>query len=263
MSKSSVIVYEGPSHLIDRSGNTPSGNIFVVLSGLRDPSTNRKTGPMIQTWILPVGEFPSVRTAAAYRVCGDCEMESACYVNRITLSGFYQRFNQLPRVDFMQLSARERDRLLGSAAIRLGAFGNPSAMPLELAEALIEGRNHTSYDAMWRTIDPAWARVSMASCSSAEDAIEAWSRGWRVFLTLPDDTKQARAEIVKVKAAGATGLMCRFYSSELQCYACRDCSGQVKEHRASVILNPLHGPRTRRVAYHRMRDQRSTLPIIQ
>lgn len=48
--------------------------IMVCLSGLKKPSENRKTGPMVHAWILPVAEpmQVAVKTGLDAAVCGGC-----------------------------------------------------------------------------------------------------------------------------------------------------------------------------------------------
>jgi hypothetical protein len=48
--------------------------IMVCLSGLKTPSSNRKTGPMVHAWIVPVAEpmQVAVKSGLDASVCGSC-----------------------------------------------------------------------------------------------------------------------------------------------------------------------------------------------
>ena len=71
-----VVVYEGPSEL----NGAP---IVAIITGLVTPSTNTKTGPMAQLWILDATTEPhvAVKTGEDESVCGDCPARNKwCYV---------------------------------------------------------------------------------------------------------------------------------------------------------------------------------------
>ena len=50
--------------------------IVAILTGLRSPSANRKTGAMAQLWILSADESPvdASQSGADASVCGDCPL---------------------------------------------------------------------------------------------------------------------------------------------------------------------------------------------
>src|SRR6185436_15195318 len=62
-----VVLYEGPSR-IDKQP------IVVIAIGLNDPSTNSKTGGMIQVYILrsDVSPLEALRTGKDVSICGAC-----------------------------------------------------------------------------------------------------------------------------------------------------------------------------------------------
>lgn len=62
-------LWRGPSRL---TGDP----VVCLVTGLQAPSSNAKTGPMLQTWILAQDEAPHVAQAsgADEAVCGDCPM---------------------------------------------------------------------------------------------------------------------------------------------------------------------------------------------
>jgi hypothetical protein len=64
-----VIIYEGPS-VID------GAPIVAIATGFKSPSSNDKTGTMIQVWILRADIAPheAQKTGADESICGDCPM---------------------------------------------------------------------------------------------------------------------------------------------------------------------------------------------
>jgi hypothetical protein len=64
-----VILYEGPS-VID------GAPIVAIATGFKSPSSNDKTGTMIQVWILRADIAPheAQKTGADESICGDCPM---------------------------------------------------------------------------------------------------------------------------------------------------------------------------------------------
>ena len=64
-----LVLWEGPSRL-------DGAPIVVIATGMRRGSSNEKTGPMVQTWIMRQDEAPHVaqRTGSDASVCGDCPL---------------------------------------------------------------------------------------------------------------------------------------------------------------------------------------------
>ena len=91
MLKNSYVVWEGAS-LIDGSP------IVLILTGFINHTSNRKTGKMIQSWILQQKIVP---TSAAKRgfdrgICGNCPMKlsqlGSCYVNLAVTNNIYRKY---------------------------------------------------------------------------------------------------------------------------------------------------------------------------
>src|SRR6056297_2847329 len=124
-------VYRGPSAL-------GGGDVVGILSLA---SRNRKTGNMAQLWILPADRSPldALQAGENHGACGDCPLQGVydggagrmtgrvCYVNvgqapagvwRAFRAGRYPRYRR--RVDA---------ELLADRSIRLGAYGDPAALP--------------------------------------------------------------------------------------------------------------------------------------
>lgn len=164
-----MIAYEGPSLLDD----TPIA--LILTSG----STNRKTGTMIQSWIIPAtGNL--LDKDADLSVCGDCALrEGACYVTKFFAPRNVQKTYQ--RGGYEQLTpANIRNEIL-----RIGSWGDPAALPFDvwanlLRRTTLPGK-FTGYTHQWRTCDPAFATICMASVESLEDAALAHAMGYKTF----------------------------------------------------------------------------------
>src|SRR5687767_850338 len=71
-----VVLYSGPSEL-------DGSPIVAIMTGIRRGSSNTKTGPLLQTWILRSDLSPetAAKTGADRSICGDCALrDGACYV---------------------------------------------------------------------------------------------------------------------------------------------------------------------------------------
>src|SRR5262245_24533883 len=132
-----AILYQGPSRL----NGEP---IVVIATGLVHPSINRKTGPMVQTWILRSDTHPveAVHSGDDSAICGDCPLRPLnargtggpmCYVRKETGPGAIYRAYQAG--SYPRISARAI-RQLATSPIRFGAYGDPGAAPLEIWRTL-------------------------------------------------------------------------------------------------------------------------------
>jgi hypothetical protein len=185
-----VVIWEGPSPV-------DGAPIAFIATGLARPSKNVKTGDMIQTWILRADMSPmdALRTDADESVCGTCPLRGtlradgkrdgrACYVNvgraPSSIWRAYQR-GTYPRVTPEQAAV-----IFNGRPVRLGSYGDPAMVPFEVVERALVGAAHwTGYSHQWRTTDPRWAGLLMASCDSADDLRVARKQGWRSFVVVP------------------------------------------------------------------------------
>ena len=173
------ILYEGPS-LIDESP-------IVAVATMR--STNRKTGDIPQIWILRADIRPgeAARTGEDKGICGDCPLRGdsaqkrhrSCYVvvGRAPTSVWvtYQRGG------YRRLTLRQAAHLFSGMIVRLGAYGDPAAVPLEVWESVLSrAARWTAYTHQWRQ-GFALSHIAMASVESDDDAKAAIAMGYRVF----------------------------------------------------------------------------------
>ncbi len=225
-----VIVWRGPSIF---TGNP----VQVLLSCLNpsSPSRNWKTGPMIQATILPVGVNPTrgFGTLAERDTCGACRLTGAgaarvCYAAmHAWLTG--RSAEGAPVVDLA-----EAVRLLGNRPLRIGAYGDPAAVPTEVWRGLVDGASHwTGFTHAWRTCDQALAQWVMASVDGPAEQREAAALGWRTFRIRHPGGELALGEVP-----------CANESSGVQCIKCALCKGNASG--AANVVITVHGLGSRR-----------------
>lgn len=152
--------------------------IVAIATGLTRTSQNTKTGDMIQIWILPrwISPARALDYGADASVCGSCPLRSgACYVRIHTPLSVWRAYHRHPRRHL------EPADIVGRV-VRLGAYGDPAALPLAVWEELLPyTAGHTGYTHAWRTCDPAYRGILMASCDTPADYRDARATGWRTF----------------------------------------------------------------------------------
>lgn len=204
---------------------------------------NRKTGPVVQTYILraDIPPMEALRTGADESICGQCPHRpllvnagngaARCYVTvwqgpRVVWDAI--RRGRYTRTDAAGLGEYCRDRFL-----RLGAYGDPGAIASSLwAPALEACSGWAGYTHQWRA-SSGLRGICMASVDSAAERDEAGAQGWatfRVATTLDDGRARARGE-ARCPASVEAG-------ARTQCNACPlRCDGR---GRSVVILD--HAP---------------------
>ena len=238
----SFVFYDGPSAL--------DGAPIIGIAVLR--SDNRKTGDMVQTYILRADTHPvdALRDGSDASICGDCQhrRDSAtgvrtCYVNVgqsvAAVFGAWTR-GAYPLID----PAIGADRLAGRA-VRLGTYGDPAAIPAHVWRALLaRAAGHTGYTHQWRQPVAIQLRdIVMASADSAFDRDVARALGWRTFRVRTESETLAAREIV-CPASPEGG-------DRRQCITCQACDGAgANPSRASIAII-VHGPAAR--AFERVR----------
>ena len=232
MSKAnSAIVWEGPSQL-------DGAPIVVILSGLKNPSANRKTGPMLQTWILRRDMSPTdaAKSGDDSSICGECPLRhykgGGCYVNigqaPLAIWKAYAAGN-LPRLD-----AIGGYSVTNGKAVRLGAYGDPAAVPFAVWLNLVwKSRTHTGYTHQWRDCDQRLSSLCMASCDTVADRMAATAMGWRYFglaTEIPDGPSDA--------------IECLSDAKDIPCDKCGLCAGTSRPAK-NILITP-HGSRVKR-----------------
>lgn len=226
-----AILYKGPSLL--------NGEPIVAIATMG--SKNPKTGDMIQVWIIPAKVAPTraVKNGKDFAVCGDCPQRhylgGACYVKpyQAPLS-VYKAFR---RGNYGTLTARKLAKALHEGKhIRLGAYGDPCAVPLHVWDHLLDGgkRKHTGYTHQWRNPRfQEYRRYLMASADSPKDADDARNLGWRYFRVTKEGDPVMPREFVCMSERERNPLTCN------DCMAC-DGTGD-RAHLAASVRIQVHG----------------------
>lgn len=159
--------------------------IMLILTGVSIPSSNRKTGWMVQSWIL-TKEHPieAIKSGRDYSICGSCALRGekgkgrVCYVMPLSISQVYQKYLKggYPLLDndaFNKIKGRD---------LRIGSYGEPTAIPFKVWEPLIKNSKVTTgYTHRWLVCDPRWKTKVHASVESVEDQRLASSLGWCTY----------------------------------------------------------------------------------
>jgi hypothetical protein len=222
------VIYEGPS-LLD-------GAPIVAIATMK--TTNRKTGDMVQTWILRADQSPidASKAGADASVCGDCKHRwhtgGACYVNIGQGPGAIWRAYHAGRYA-SAWGAFELHAIGKGRRVRLGAYGDPAAVPVAVWLNLTDGAiGHTGYTHQWRNPIAAPLRnLCMASVDSAAEWEEAQRDGWRTFrVTGP-------AEIFEPGE-----IECASDARGISCADCLACDGATtgRPEQASIAIT-IHG----------------------
>lgn len=236
------IVYEGPSAL----DNAP---IVVIVT--TNTSENRKTGDMVQTWILRADMHPvtALRTGEDVSICGDCAHRPAiarqtgdapCYVQVARAPAAVWRAYRRNR--YIRAPLHAVARAIAGRILRIGSYGDPAAAPIAVWRALtVHVAGWTGYSHQWQTLPSEWGLYVMASTDSPNERALARSLGFRSFRVSTNPTDRDAEAICPASAEGGR---------RATCATCRLCAGRQVEARDIVILD--HGPGWQR---------RRTIPI--
>ena len=211
--------YYGPSRI-------DGAPIVGLATGYTRTSKNPKTGPMVQTWILRADLAPldALRTRADVSICGGCALRGSehdprlCYVNLAQAPTSVWRAWQ--RGGYPTPDLASAGLLLRGKDVRLGAYGDPAAIPLAVWDTLLEhASGWTGYTHQWRS--PRLRDVlkyCQASCDSAADLERARGLGAGTFrVVAPGDALAADERWCPAAPEGGA------YTT---CQACQACSGQ-------------------------------------
>jgi len=168
----------------------------IIATGFETPSDNRKTGDMIQIWILvrSVSPTEAIRTGLDRLICGNCVhrgheengrhgVERTCYVNPGQApQGIWRawRAGNYPLLRSLECFVGRK--------VRFGAYGDPTHLPISLALAIAGvASGHTGYTHQWRKPSlQGWKQILMASVDSTAELLIARSMGWSTFRVTPD-----------------------------------------------------------------------------
>jgi hypothetical protein len=204
----------------------------ALASGLNGTTHNHKTGPMVQVWILRLDREPmeAARANVDDAVCGDCKLRGdsgfgrACYVTLwLGPLRVYRMVGRYPAVTLSQLES-----LMARKQVRLGAYGDPAAVPLRVWRAVLRrAAGWTGYTHQWQTCDPAFREFLMASVDTLAEAAAAHAAGWRTFRVRTAHAAVLPDEVI-CPASDEAG-------HHTTCSACELCRGTANPARSVVI----------------------------
>jgi hypothetical protein len=226
------VLYRGPSQLDGK-------RIVLVLTGLARRTRNRKTGAMLQTWILRERQDPvrAAHTGADASICGACPLRPSrntsrrCYVNLgqapLAIHAAFRR-GAYPRA----AAAASIAAAAAGHAVRLGSYGDPAAVPTWIWTALVShASSWTGYTHQWARADFDARLLDLCMASVETDAeiaeLEARHPGARYFRIRPPGSPLARGEMQCPASAEA--------GHRLGCAECRACAGRSKPGRSVSI----------------------------
>lgn len=244
-----------PSYVIHR-GKSAIDNVTDIVVIATVSAANRKTGDMLQTYILLEDRSPidGVRTGEDSAICGGCIHRGdgktgagrTCYVNlahgpRVVWAAY--KAGDLP--DYT--NDPDAVRNLGHGRmVRLGTYGDPCAAPLALWQTLLAGaEGWTGYTHQWRAARFApFKGLVMASCDTPEDMTKASAASWGTFTVVPHGETLPGA--ILCPASEEAGKV-------TQCAECRLCNGRS----ATAVYIPAHGASRKRYT-----GKRQPLPTV-
>lgn len=233
------ILYRGPS-MID------GAPIVVIATGTAGKaSRNTKTGDLVQTWILREDMSPTdaVNSGADVSICGTCPHRGVMVDGKNAGRSCYVTVFQAPLTVYRTflkggypeaVDVDEARDILAGRRVRLGAYGDPAAVPFDVWEdALAEADAMTGYTHQWRAAPREFSQFVMASCDNQADYAEALAMGYRTFRVRAKGETLNAKEIV-CPASHEAG-------QKTTCAACVACGGHSAKARANVAIFA-HGP---------------------
>lgn len=227
-------LYRGPS-LLD------GALIIALATGFRIASANAKTGgAMLQTWILrdDIDPIAAVQTGADFSICGDCvhrgetvnggNVARSCYVNYAF--GVRNTWLAAQRGSYPPVALAGVPSLFTGRKVRLGAYGDPAAVPIRIWEAVTaRAAGWTGYTHQWAAF-PELARWCMASVDDLGERARAGLLGFRTFRvsTSRDAGRADRAEVACAASEEAGKLT--------SCVACMACGGAGSRARCDIVI---------------------------
>ena len=222
-----MIVYEGKSMLDGKP---------IVMIALPD-STNRKTGNLIQTYIMRSDIHPqdAINSGQDESICGSCihrkqvgDNGRTCYVFPPSFAGIYKKYKS---GGYDHLNSRSINKFK-NRLVRLGSYGDPLAVPTQVWSKLLSlSSGFTGYTHQWsdESLDTNfWKSVTQASVETIEEKTNANRLGFKTYRVGQKGEKPMRDEMLCPASEEA--------GKSLQCDQCLRCNGQTKN-----IFIPVHG----------------------
>ena len=224
-----LILWQGESVL--------DGSPIVCIATLS--TTNKKTGDMVQTWILRSDMKPmdASKNGLDSAICGSCihrhYLGGACYVTVFQApTAVYKAFKA---GKYSMATNENKKQYLSGRAIRLGAYGDPSAVPFSVwanLAPLASAMTGYTHQINHKNFDPRILDFCMVSADTPNQARKAQKLGARTFRVMPSNSQIMPGE-----------LECKADSEDLTCIECKLCNGnsQIAPNIAIVV----HGAKSK------------------
>jgi len=226
----SGIIYKGPSRI--------DGKPIVVIATYSN--RNRKTGPVLQTYIVREGINPleASKNGEDYSICGSCPMRGEvtsdpkrkiakgrrCYVN--LGQGVLVVFKAFERGVYQNAdNAADRKALGRGRVVRIGTYGDPAACPDHIWTDLIaEAQTWMAY-----THQKPWRPdIAMQSADDYAEAKAHWAADRRTFRVIADLGQLDKANEALCPASKEAG-------ARVQCAACQLCRGSAAAKSIAIV----------------------------
>ncbi len=236
VNKNTVELWRGMSRIDDAP-------IVVLMSGLKEASTNEKTGDMLQTFILrqDVSPVEAIQNGSDESICGTCRHRGTmgnrtCYVNVGKSVSAVWRSWSAGRVRPVQNLAT----IAAGRRVRLGTYGDPGAVPVHVWQTLLQSAvRHTGYSHLWQTLPLEYQSIVVASVDTETEYQHAKFAGWRTFRVKAEGSVTLPREI-SCPASEEAG-------KRTTCSTCTLCNGATpNDTRKDIVINA-HGAIGRRV----------------
>ena len=200
--------------------------------GGNNPKTDNDFKSMVQTWIMLRDTPPheAVKSGNDEGVCGNCiqrpSVGGACYVKTfqapLSIWRAYKRGNYNSVINLENLRGAE---------LRLGSYGDPSAVPFDIWRNLIDKvqpRLMTGYTHQMshKAFDKRMAEVCMISADTPKVALKAHAQGFRTFRMTTDTEQLLPNEII-----------CPNDTDGVKCIDCGLCDGAGDKPNIAILAH--------------------------
>ena len=207
-----------------------SQRIVTILTGLKRPSRNDKTGKLMQVFIFYKHELPSkaIKSGNDKVVCGDCKRRplhasqhggKPCYVLlwrgpddvwRCWERGGYARWNK-------------ETSIFNGNLVRFGAYGDPAYIPQDVVWSIAKAsKGHTGYTHQWAdAMYFGYRKLFKASVDTEWERKRAKALGWSTFRARGKDENLLEGEGV-CPASEEAGF-------RTKCESCMACDGRGRD----------------------------------
>lgn len=237
-----VLLYKGPSML------DPEVEIVAIMTlwskNEKTAGSSRMYQP--QLYILRADSTAPqdhVKAGTDQAICGSCPFAGGqgCYV--LVHNAPRSVWSAYRRGRYPVVSDRTLRLLLSPARyIRLGAYGDPAALPLHVLERIEAHKRSDArtvgYTHQWRDVAPDYARWLMASVETVRGTFEARAAGYRTFRVRAAEEPTLQGEIV-CPASHEGG-------QRRTCETCRACDGVARGVKRASVAIIAHGARARK-----------------